>query len=73
MADSLSVAYEHRESFRIFYSAAKRYLKKNDRIYSAKFKRFRILIEQPLLQLPQILHQILHILVLLLDLKVMHY
>ena len=51
MADSLSVAYEHRESFRIFYSAAKRYLKKNDRIYSAKFKRFRILIEQPLLQL----------------------
>jgi hypothetical protein len=51
MADSLSVAYEHRESFRVFYSAATKHLEKNDKIYSAKFKRFKHAIEQTLLQL----------------------
>ena len=51
MADSLSVAHEHRESFRVFYSAATKYIPKNDKICIAKFNRFKHSIEQPLLQL----------------------
>jgi len=48
---TLSVAYEHRESFRIFYSAANSYLLNNKKIYSNNFKKFKKEVEQVLLQL----------------------
>lgn len=51
MTDTLSVAYEHRESFRLCYEAASKYLLKNDKIYTMAFKKFKNKIEQPLLQL----------------------
>lgn len=49
--DTLSVAAEHRECFRIVYAAADKYVKKNDKIYRANFIKFKRAIEQELLQL----------------------
>lgn len=51
MVDKLSVAYEHREAFKICYDAASKHIPKNDKIYSSSFKVFKSKIEQPLLQL----------------------
>lgn len=51
MIDTLSVAYEHREAFRICYAAASKYISNNVKIYNTNFKKFKNKIEQPLLQL----------------------
>ena len=48
---TLSVAYEQRESFNIFYLAANKHLLNNKKIYSNNFKKFKKEIEQVLLQL----------------------
>ena len=49
--DKLSVAFEHRAAFEIFYSAANKHLVENTRALGIKMRRFKIAIEQPLLQL----------------------
>lgn len=48
MTSKVSLAYEQREAFAIFYSSALKHLYKNTRIYKAKVKLFRVDVELPL-------------------------
>jgi hypothetical protein len=51
MTHTLSVAEQHRESFKIFYAAANKHLLNNQKIVSNSFRKFKTAIEQQLLQL----------------------
>ena len=51
MATTLSVAYEHREAFRLFFEAVNKYMPKNIRVYRANVKQFKDSIINPLLNL----------------------
>jgi hypothetical protein len=51
MTNTLSVAHEHKESFKIVYAATNLYLSNNKKIVGTNFKKFKKAIEQPLLQM----------------------
>ena len=51
MTNTLSVAHEHRESFKVCYAAATLHISNNKKIVSNNFRKFKKAIEQDLLQM----------------------
>ncbi|MCI4436282.1 MAG: hypothetical protein JHC33_05655 [Ignisphaera sp.] len=51
MTNTLSVAHEHKEAFKVFYAASLLHIPNNKKIVSSNFRKFKKAIEQKMLQM----------------------